>query len=89
MKYEEIAGMTAKELNKKKMELRQSLFEARMKNALGQLTNPMEIRAIRRNIARVNTAAASKVAVGSAVEAKTATKKAGSKAKTTRAKAKG
>lgn len=83
MKYEEIAGMTAKDLSNKKTELRQSLFEARMKNALGQLTNPMEIRAIRRDIARLNTAAASKTEAGPKAGPKKATakKKAGAKAK--------
>ncbi|MCM2280891.1 MAG: 50S ribosomal protein L29 [Bdellovibrionaceae bacterium] len=81
MKYEEIAGMTAKDLNQKKSELRQSLFEARMKNALGQLTNPMEIRAIRRSIARLNTAAAAKVAGALQAGKKASAKKAGSKAK--------
>lgn len=85
MKYEEIAGMTAKDLMVKKAEFRRSLFDARMKHALGQLTNPMEIRAIRRNIARLNTAAAAKSA-GAVTKAgtkkkATATKKAGSKAK--------
>ncbi len=84
MKYEEIAGMTAKDLMNKKTELRQSLFEARMKNALGQLTNPMEIRAIRRNIARLNTAAAAAKVANVPTETgkkKAAAKKAGSKAK--------
>jgi large subunit ribosomal protein L29 len=60
MKYEELAGLPATELNKKKQDLRQQLFTARMKNALGQMTNPMEIRAIRRDIARLNTAATAK-----------------------------
>ena len=62
MNYEEIAGLPATELNKRKKDLRQQLFTARMKNALGQMTNPMEIREIRRNIARLNTAANAKAA---------------------------
>lgn len=57
MKYEELAGLSASELLKKKKDVRQQLFAARMKNALGQLTNPMEIRELRRDIARLNTAA--------------------------------
>jgi len=61
MKYEEIAGMSVKEINRKKMELRQQMFDARMKNALGQLTNPMEIRRIRRDIARLNTVMTTKM----------------------------
>ncbi len=62
MKYEELAGLPATELNKKKQDLRQQLFTARMKNALGQMTNPMEIRSIRRDIARLNTAVTAKAA---------------------------
>ena len=60
MKYEEIAGLSAAELNRKTKELRQQLFTARMKNALGQMTNPMEIRDLRRDIARLKTAATAK-----------------------------
>jgi large subunit ribosomal protein L29 len=60
MKYEELAGLPATELNKKSQELRQQLFTARMKNALGQMTNPMEIRSIRRDIARLKTAVTAK-----------------------------
>jgi len=57
MKYNEVAGLSATELNKKTKELRGQLFTARMKNALGQMANPMEIRDLRRNIARLKTAA--------------------------------
>lgn len=56
MNFDEISGLAVAELNKKKKELRQQLFDARMKNSLGQLTNPMEIRQLRRDIARLNTA---------------------------------
>lgn len=65
MKYSDISGLSAKELNKKRQELRQEMFEARMKNTLGQLANPLSIRATRRDIARVNTALRSKAATGS------------------------
>jgi large subunit ribosomal protein L29 len=56
MKFAEIAGLSEKELKNKTLELRKQLFEARMKNALGQLANPMAIREARRNIARLQTA---------------------------------
>ncbi|MBK7891488.1 MAG: 50S ribosomal protein L29 [Bdellovibrionales bacterium] len=58
MLFSELAGLTAKDLNKKKVELRSKLFEARMKNSLGQLANPMVIREARKDIARINTALA-------------------------------
>lgn len=56
MKYTEIAGLSEKELRKQTVELRKQMFEGRMKNALGQLANPMSIREARRNIARLQTA---------------------------------
>ena len=56
MFYSDVADLSAKELNKKKKELQTQLFEARMKNTLGQLANQMTIREARRDIARINTA---------------------------------
>lgn len=61
MKYRDIKELSATELKKKKTALTQELFEAEMKNSLGQLSNPLEIRAIRRDIARLNTAIVQKV----------------------------
>ncbi len=60
MKYEDISGLSAKDLTKKAIEARSTMFEARMKNSLGQLANPMTIREARRDIARLRTAAAAK-----------------------------
>ena len=62
MKYSDISGLAPIELLKKKNELSGQLFEARMKNSLGQLGNPMAIRHIRRDVARINTAL--KAAIG-------------------------
>jgi large subunit ribosomal protein L29 len=56
MKFSEISGQSATELRKKKSELVAQLFEARMKNSMGQLANPMSIRHARRDIAKVATA---------------------------------
>jgi len=61
MKRLDFKEMSAAELTKKKTALKQEMFEAEMKNTLGQLANPLEIRAIRRNIARLNTALVQKV----------------------------
>lgn len=61
-KYSDIKDMSATELKKKKTTLRNELFEAHMKNQLGQLANPLEIRGLRKTIARLNTALAQKVA---------------------------
>jgi large subunit ribosomal protein L29 len=62
MKSKEIKGYSVDELNKKLKELRADLFEARMKNELGQLGNPIDIRKVRRNVARVQTALTEKLA---------------------------
>ncbi len=60
MKYADVSGLSEKDLNSKSKELREKIFEARMKNALGQLQNPMEIRGMRRDVARLKTALAAK-----------------------------
>ena len=62
MKYTEIKDLSAVELKKKRTGLTQDLFEANIKNSLGQLGNPLEIRKLRKNLARVNTALVQKVA---------------------------
>ncbi len=62
MKYTEIKDLSAVELKKKKAGLNQDLFDAGIKNSLGQLGNPLEIRKLRRNLARINTALVQKIA---------------------------
>lgn len=56
MKYNEIKDMSVAELKKKRSVLSDQLFEVRMKNSIGQLTNPLLIRQLRKDIARINTA---------------------------------
>lgn len=56
MKFDDVSGLSVTELRKKSTDLRRNLFEMKMKNALGQLANPLEIRFTRRDIARVETA---------------------------------
>lgn len=60
MNYADIVGLSEKELLKQSKELRLKMFEARMKNAMGQLANPMEIRAARRDVARIKLALGAK-----------------------------
>ena len=62
MKFTEIKDMSVAELKKKRAGLSQELFEARIKNSMGQLANPIEIRNLRKDIARINTAIVKKVA---------------------------
>lgn len=56
MKFADIENKNVKDLIKQKQELTSQLFEMKMKNSIGQLTNPVQIRMIRKNIARLNTA---------------------------------
>ena len=62
MNYAEVSGLTIEELRKKTIELRTELFEARMKNQMGQLNNPVLVRRVRRDIARLQTALSQKLA---------------------------
>ena len=56
MKYSELSDLTREELGQKEAELRDELFKLRFRMASTQLENPMRIRAIRRDIARIKTA---------------------------------
>ena len=56
MKYADVSGMSAQDLRKKKSAIRAEMFEARMKNALGQLQSPASIKNMRRDIAKIFTA---------------------------------
>ena len=60
MKFEEVKGLSLEELTKKQKEVQMELFQAKMKNSLGQLGSPIQIRALRRNIARLLTAQSQK-----------------------------
>lgn len=56
MEYKEIKNLSLEQLNKKALELKKNLFEMRMKNTMGQMSNPLEIRDARKVVARVLTA---------------------------------
>ncbi len=55
MKVSELKELAAEELQKKEQDLRKELFNLRFQQATGEIENPMRIRAIRKNIARVLT----------------------------------
>jgi len=52
--------MSAEELGAKAEELKKELFNLKMRHATSQLENPLKIRLLRRDVARVNTIAARK-----------------------------
>ena len=52
----EINNMSNDDLNNKLKDLKSELFNLRFQNATNQLENPMRIRAVKKDIARVMTA---------------------------------
>ncbi|NMB07857.1 MAG: 50S ribosomal protein L29 [Tissierellia bacterium] len=55
MKVNEIRQMTDQELNQELLDLKNELFNLRFQLATGQLDNPMRIKAVRKDIARIKT----------------------------------
>lgn len=55
MKASKLRELNVDELEQKLNETMQKLFQLKFKNASGQLKNPLEIRLLRRDIARIKT----------------------------------
>ena len=55
MKAAEIKNLSAEELDKKLAELKDELFKLRFQQAVNQLDNPMRIKAVKKDIARIMT----------------------------------
>lgn len=55
MKAAELRENMTEELERKEQELRRELFNLRFQQATGEIENPMRIRAIKKDIARVLT----------------------------------
>ncbi len=55
MKAEDVRELTDEELDRKLAELKEELFNLRFQLATGQLDNPMRVKAVRKDIARVHT----------------------------------
>lgn len=60
MKFTEIKESTAKELRTRRHELRQEAFNLRVQQQSGQLERPHMLKAIRRDLARIETALSNK-----------------------------
>ncbi len=56
MKFADIKELSQNEINKRIRETKEKMFDAKMKNSMGQMTNPVSIRGMRRDIARLKTA---------------------------------
>ena len=55
MKASEIRSLSVEELEKKLADLKKDLFMLRMQHATNQLDNPMQIAAVKKDIARIKT----------------------------------
>jgi len=55
MKAKELRGQSVEELEKKLQGLKKDLFMLRMQHATNQLENPMQIAAVKKDIARIKT----------------------------------
>ncbi|MBI5970311.1 MAG: 50S ribosomal protein L29 [Deltaproteobacteria bacterium] len=56
MKPAELKQMTLAEIKSKESELQKELFNLRMRHVTSQIENPLRLRALRKDIARVKTA---------------------------------
>ena len=55
MKPSEIREKSATELNEELVDLKEELFKLRFQHATNQLDNPMKLKSVKRDIARVRT----------------------------------
>ena len=55
MKAKDFREMSVDELNNKLVELKKELFNLRFQSAVNQLDNPMRIKAVKKDIARIMT----------------------------------
>ena len=60
IKFKEIKDLSKEELSKRVKATQTELFEMKMKQTMGQLASPIEIRFKRRDIAKLKTAITSK-----------------------------
>ena len=55
MKASEIRELSVEELELKIKELKEELFQLRFQHAINQLDNPMRLKAVKKDIARIKT----------------------------------
>ena len=60
MKPAEIRDMSLEEIKAKEQELTKELFNLRMRHATNQLENPLRLRILRKDVARIKTVIAEK-----------------------------
>jgi large subunit ribosomal protein L29 len=62
MKFADIRDLTVEELRKREKQMNEELFEMKMKHSLGQLSNPLQIRHLRKDCSRIKTALSANLA---------------------------
>jgi large subunit ribosomal protein L29 len=62
MKARELREKSIEELRRSEADLREQLFKLRFQKAAGQIENPVKIRLVRKDIARVQTILAQRLA---------------------------
>ena len=65
MKSDDLRSMTIDQLDDEALKLKKEQFNLRFQRATGQLENTSRVRQVRRDIARIKTIAAQKLAHGS------------------------
>ena len=55
MKAQELRDLTIEEIFQKKEEVRKEIFNLRIRQATRQIDNPLKLRELRRDFARINT----------------------------------
>ncbi|MBN1273995.1 MAG: 50S ribosomal protein L29 [Candidatus Aminicenantes bacterium] len=55
MKISEIRDLSAEELKTKETELKDQLFKLKFQHTLGQLENPLKMKNVKKDIARIKT----------------------------------
>ncbi|NPV83438.1 MAG: 50S ribosomal protein L29 [Candidatus Aminicenantes bacterium] len=55
MKIRELRELSVEDLRQKELELKDQLFKLRFQKSLGQLDNPMKIRNIKKDLAKIKT----------------------------------
>jgi len=55
MQAKEIRELTGEEIRQKERDLAEELFRLRLRKSMGQLDNPMRVRSLRRDVARLKT----------------------------------
>lgn len=60
MKASEIKEMALSELVKRREQIKEQLFDLNMKHAMGQVANPLQIRVLRKDLARTMMALTAK-----------------------------